>query len=313
MIIRPATPQDVPALVALLQASLGETMLKKTTAIWAYKHEANPFGRSLVLVAEAQGQLLGVRAFMKWRWQKGTTEVQAYRAVDTATHPAHQGQGLFKQLTLQAVDAVQTASECFIFNTPNAQSRPGYLKMGWQVLGKVHLALVPTLLSTWTLLHRKAEEVKESAREEVLDRLCRWHNEQMAAKQVFFTPKTPGYLSWRYADNPLQAYHTWVTPHYYVACYVKQHRYFKELRVAEVLGAESPKSQQQLQRDLIALALRHRCWVLTLADKHLFSFQLYGTFGPQVTCRDLTASQEVVGHPKKLAAWQYSLGDLELF
>jgi hypothetical protein len=34
----------------------------------------------------------------------------------------------------------------FVFNTPNDQSRPGYLKMGWQVLGRVPVRARPTSL-----------------------------------------------------------------------------------------------------------------------------------------------------------------------
>jgi len=64
MMIRPAQASDIRAIVALLKASLGEALVKKTAAIWQYKHRDNPFGRSLVLVAEENDQIIGVRAFM---------------------------------------------------------------------------------------------------------------------------------------------------------------------------------------------------------------------------------------------------------
>ena len=99
MIIRASHLSDTPAIVQLLKESLGESLLKKTTDIWLYKHEQNPFGPSYVLLAEEASHLIGVRAFMQWRWQKGSEVLQAYRAVDTATHPQHQGRGIFKKLT----------------------------------------------------------------------------------------------------------------------------------------------------------------------------------------------------------------------
>ena len=60
----------------------------------------------------------------------------AVRAVDTATHPDHQGRGLFSALTRHAVEACRTEGVAFVFNTPNEQSRPGYLKLGWREVGR---------------------------------------------------------------------------------------------------------------------------------------------------------------------------------
>jgi N-acetylglutamate synthase-like GNAT family acetyltransferase len=313
MITRSAESKDTPAIVQLLKESLGESLLKKTAEIWHYKHHDNPFGRSFVLLAEENDQFIGVRAFMQWRWQKGTELLIAYRAVDTATHPKHQGKGIFKKLTLQAVSEVQSISKCFIFNTPNDKSRPGYLKMGWEVLGTLRLSLVPTVIYAWMLLQKRPTEADDLERNSIISKLCQQHNQALAQKNVFFTPKSAAYLSWRYSTNPLQDYFVFVTPDYYVACYVKQHKYFRELRVAEVIGAESKNSTKELQRYLIALAFQHKCLLLSTADKNLFSLGVYGTFGPQLTCRDLTTNQFVLQASKNLDDWQYSLGDLELF
>ena len=60
----------------------------------------------------------------------------AVRAVDTATHPDYQGRGIFRLLTLAGVEAMTAEGVQFVFNTPNDQSRPGYLKMGWLRVGR---------------------------------------------------------------------------------------------------------------------------------------------------------------------------------
>ena len=90
MIIRNSTPEDIPAIVALLQLSLGESLIKKSSRSWNYKHVDNPFGISQVLLAFENDVLVGVRAFMKFQWRLGTEVWSAYRAVDTATHPDYQ-------------------------------------------------------------------------------------------------------------------------------------------------------------------------------------------------------------------------------
>jgi hypothetical protein len=91
MIIRPASAKDKPAIIELLRKSLGESTIPKSEALWTWKHEENPFGNSYVLLAEENEQLIGLRAFMQWEWRSKSKSFQTIRAVDTATHPEHQG------------------------------------------------------------------------------------------------------------------------------------------------------------------------------------------------------------------------------
>lgn len=141
--VRPYTVSDEPAVLQLLEASLqGGPTGQRTAAFFRWKHEENPFGPSFRLVAEQDGKVIGFRSFLRWQFLSGGEPVLAVRAVDTATHPDHQGRGIFTRLTLAAVDALRGDVD-LIFNTPNAQSRPGYLKMGWSVVGSVPLALRP--------------------------------------------------------------------------------------------------------------------------------------------------------------------------
>ena len=175
MIIREAKKEDIDSIIVLLQASLGESLLKKSAEIWNFKHVINPFGESTVLLAEEDTQILGVRAFMNWHWQMGNQVWNSYRAVDTATHPDHQGKGIFKKLTLQALDTINEKGDCFVFNTPNDQSRPGYLKMGWQEVGKIKVALVPTFFYFLRLLFSK-NSCGTKIPKERLEVLCSEHN-----------------------------------------------------------------------------------------------------------------------------------------
>jgi GNAT superfamily N-acetyltransferase len=211
MIVREAKQEDIDSIIILLQASLGESLLKKSAEIWNFKHVINPFGESTVLLAEENNELIGVRAFMTWRWQIGNQIWNAYRAVDTATHPNHQGKGIFKKLTLQALEEIQQKRDCFVFNTPNDQSRPGYLKMGWQEVGKIKVALVPIFFYALPFLFYK-KKYKSSITTLELETLCEIHNQNLVAKNVLFTPKSAQYLKWRYEENPLQDYIIFATP-----------------------------------------------------------------------------------------------------
>ena len=123
--------------------SLGWTDEPRYRELFAWKHERNPFGPSLAWVVERGGRVVAVRLFMRWEFRRGGATLRAVRAVDTATHPDHQGRGLFTALTQHAVEACRTDGVAFVFNTPNEQSRPGYLKLGWREVGRLRTAVRP--------------------------------------------------------------------------------------------------------------------------------------------------------------------------
>jgi GNAT superfamily N-acetyltransferase len=312
MIVREANQEDIDSIIVLLQASLGESLLKKSAEIWNFKHVINPFGESTVLLAEEDSELIGVRAFMNWRWQCGNQVWNAYRAVDTATHPNHQGKGIFKKLTLQALDKIHENGDCFVFNTPNDQSRPGYLKMGWQEVDKIKVALVPTFFYVLNFLFSK-KKVKSSITTLELVTLCDMHNQNLVAKNVLFTPKSAQYLKWRYENNALQDYIIFATPEFYIAMYVKKHRFFNELRIVETIGVDEVRSHKLVKNIIVKQAFQSKCLLITLADENLFSLKIYGSFGPKFTFRPLTNSNIFIQKALQIRNWGYALGDLELF
>lgn len=136
--VRRAAAADRAAIVDLCRSSLGWKPDDPNERFFAWKHDQNPFGASPSWVAEANGRLLGVRIFLRWRFRNPDGSVlRAVRAVDTATHPDAQGRGIFTKLTLGALPDLRDDGVDFIFNTPNDKSRPGYLKMGWAAVGRV--------------------------------------------------------------------------------------------------------------------------------------------------------------------------------
>lgn len=313
MIVRASRPSDKTAIIELLKLSLGEGLIKKSTTVWDFKHEGNPFGPSHVLLAFEDDLLIGVRALMQWRWQIGSTLWTAYRAVDTATHPDHQGKGIFKKLTLQALDEVAQKSDSFVFNTPNNQSRPGYLKMGWQIVDAIPLAVVPTLGYMFHFLFSKKMPLSNTISAERLEEICNQHNRVLSKKNSIFTPKSTAYLRWRYESNPMQTY-TVISQHdWYVALYVKKHRFFNEVRVVEVIGANPKTDYVFIRKGILQFAFKNKCWLITAANKEIFGWCFFGKFGPKLTFKPLTQQTSFNNKALDISNWEYSLGDLELF
>ncbi|MGG7036353.1 MAG: GNAT family N-acetyltransferase [Flavobacterium sp.] len=312
MIIRKPKFDEKDSIIKLLQASLGESLLKKTVDIWNFKHVENPFGESYVLVADEEESMIGVRALMQWRWQFQDQIRVSYRAVDTATHPEHQGKGIFTKLTLKALEDVRGDEESFVFNTPNDKSRPGYLKMGWQEVGKISVALVPVFFYVFRLFGKNKFD-KNTITDDQLEKICENHNTGLRVKNVLFTPKSVSYLKWRYEVNPMQQYKVASTSDWYLAMYVKKHQYFNELRVAETLGVSDSKMCKQVQQAVLHYALKNKCVLISTADKDLFKLSFFGSYGPMLTFRTITVSALFKDLALNIKNWSYSLGDLELF
>ncbi|WP_407915446.1 GNAT family N-acetyltransferase [Kitasatospora sp. NE20-6] len=218
---RPLTDADTPAVLGLLTASLaGGPTGTRTAEFFDWKHRLNPFGASPGLVAEAgDGRLAGVRLFLRWEWRTGGRPVPAVRPVDTATHPDFQGRGVFRDLTLRLLEEVAPEAE-LVFNTPNGNSLPGYLKMGWRELGRVPVAVRVARPGAFALgaraaLARRASGPVRPVRcglesaaawfagpRTGLAELLRERAGAEAADTRLAVRRTPGFLQWRYGDAP---------------------------------------------------------------------------------------------------------------
>jgi hypothetical protein len=142
--VRRALSGDRPEMIELCRAALGWHEDDPSERFFSWKHDQNPFGASPAWVAvDDDGRLAGVRVFMRWRFRGPDGVLRAVRAVDTATRPDMQGRGIFTRLTKGALPDLADEGTDLVFNTPNDQSRPGYLKMGWQVVGRVPVAMRP--------------------------------------------------------------------------------------------------------------------------------------------------------------------------
>jgi GNAT superfamily N-acetyltransferase len=133
--LRPYRDGDEEQVLSLLSSSLGWMPDDQHARFFRWKHLQNPAGRRRCGWTRA-GEIIGFRALMRWRFLIDGEPVKAVRAVDTATHPSARGEGVFRDLTMHALDELRAEGVGFVFNTPNDQSRPGYLKVGWIELGR---------------------------------------------------------------------------------------------------------------------------------------------------------------------------------
>ncbi|MBA3264246.1 MAG: GNAT family N-acetyltransferase, partial [Thermoleophilaceae bacterium] len=133
---------DAPRILELLQAAFGTWPGRRVAShdrpeqFFRWKHRTNPQGPSFIVVADAGGRLIGMRAYMMWPLVAGGNAVGAVQAVDLATHPDYRGEGVNSRL---AERAIRTLSETkgFALGLPNDMSRSLSRKVGWQPIGKL--------------------------------------------------------------------------------------------------------------------------------------------------------------------------------
>lgn len=127
--VRALVDADVPDVLSALEAAFDRTF---TEDWFLWKHRENPAGHSYGLVAEDEAGFLGVRLLLQWRFSSNGTPISGLRPCDTVTVGRARRRGVFKTMTTRAIEEVR-ADHDLLFNTPNEQSLPGYLKMGFAV------------------------------------------------------------------------------------------------------------------------------------------------------------------------------------
>lgn len=332
MQLRSAKQSDKAAIIELLRKSLGESTIPKSEILWNWKHEHNPFGQSYLLLAEEDNKLVGVRAFMRWEWQWRGQIYKAIRAVDTATDPAYQGRGIFKKLTLEQVAICKREGVSFVFNTPNNQSKPGYLKMGWVEQGKLPLKF--KVLRPFSMGYLRVFKGNKSIETvEHISPLPEWGSDitslvrkAVIKNEYLSTHITPEYISWRYEKNPLFHYH-YFTDHtdFLIISRLKKHSFGCELRLVEFFllnpNSDSRSLSDEAKKQVRSFCKTHKVDFISVSGQQCSlyqkSFQWMGIIpirqmGPSITLRDLNMNDQFP-NLLDMKNWAYSLGDLELF
>lgn len=293
----------VEAIVELGSRSLAWAGDERDRAFFRWKHLENPFGTSPAWGAWADERLVAFRTLLRWELALGERSLSLVRAVDTATDPDMQGKGLFRRLTTEAVESLTEAGIDAVFNTPNDQSRPGYLKMGWVQLGRPTLWVQPSspvALARMVRARVAAEKWSEpvtygDAAAEVVDVV------RPVETAGWSTRRTPEFLAWRYGFEPLH-YRAVEVKGGHAVFRVRRRGPLREVAIVDWLSDEpDPVAVRRLVRACGDYAV-----AIGLTPRH--GFVPMPRQGPIVTWR--TLANPVV---PAFGDVGFTLGDLELF
>jgi len=325
--IRPMDDADVPAVVRLLDETLGPAPGGvDRLELFEWKHLRNPFGRSIALVAEADGAVVALRALMRWRLAgaAGARALAVVRAVDTATAPTMQRRGVFSRLTREALNACDAEGVAMVFNTPNDRSRPGYLKMGWQVVAAWPLWVRPRRpdrLAGAALRHdlRAGAGVAPPPTSSLIpagQALSAERAPRGLEPEALHTARSLEYLRWRYAEGPLP-YHVLSRGGATVIARLRSRGRLREVVVCEALASDGARADL---RELLRILPREAGADHAVAhigagwpgrdELRRDGYIRLPRAGITFTVRPVSPSEP---DPLRATSWSLTLGDLEVF
>jgi GNAT superfamily N-acetyltransferase len=142
--VRAFEAKDEPGVLEVLQAAFGQWPRDlhgvAPSEFFRWKHMAGPFGPSTLMVAEADGAVIGFHAHMPWLLHAGGQILSTIRRVDLAVHPSYRRLGVSMAIRAAASFSNDVA---FAWSNPNEQSRPGTHKAGLRTVGGVHRFVQP--------------------------------------------------------------------------------------------------------------------------------------------------------------------------
>jgi GNAT superfamily N-acetyltransferase len=141
--LAPALEQaGIDSYVQLFDRSFeGDAKLSRAYLDWQYLQ--NPHGKVIGTDAFLGGELAAHYAVIPRRYLLGDQVFSAALSVNTATHPDHQGKGLFVKLATETYARAERQGVAFIVGVANAQSIGGFVRrLGFVELGQVRLGLL---------------------------------------------------------------------------------------------------------------------------------------------------------------------------
>lgn len=161
--------------------AIGTVFGARTPDWYRWKHLDNPAGPSLGWAAIDQDGVAGVRLLQRWNLLVAGEIRRALRPVDTVTVPRAQRRGIFQALLDVALDHLDGETD-LLFNTPNQNSQPGYVKNGWKLLDPIAHGVRPTIPGP-----RLGAPIDPAALPFPTD-----------VEATITTARSPDYLAWRY-------------------------------------------------------------------------------------------------------------------
>jgi GNAT superfamily N-acetyltransferase len=140
--VRRATPDDTEAITQLLGTVFDDNP-KADPAVYDWQYWHNPLGPSVVVIAEADGEVVGhAAAYLAPGRLRGSPATIAHGG-DAAVRSDHRGSGLFTRLSEARATGVTEAGAAAMMVLPNPAAVRANVRSGLEAIGRVPVWVRP--------------------------------------------------------------------------------------------------------------------------------------------------------------------------
>lgn len=211
--IRQATIDDRESVLQLLNhvfAQQQRSTFVRGNKYWDWKYQNNPFGNSLITVAEFDNKIIGVDVLLPWEFSLENSVVKALQPCESAVHPDYRGKGIFTGMRTHGLKNAKMQDVDLLFNFPNPNSLPANLKLGWQYLGKINWwvkIIKPLSVARGFLSNDKSQPVKIDVKYRIdPDYVNHVAQRYFSMDGYLKTNRIAGFHDWRYSNHPHRSY-----------------------------------------------------------------------------------------------------------
>jgi len=204
---------DSDQIITLIREVMGSQenfLIERDRKWWEWKYNSF-FGESIKIIAEYRKEVVGVRLLWPWDLMADGKVTKAFHPVDTVVKDTFRGKGIFSAMTLKGIDIARSQKAGLIYNFPNQNSLPGYLKLGWTYVGK--LPWYVKILRPAYLYSKKYKNIDARSVPLELPENFRLTTERL--REINFneddgdlikTKRSPEYYNWRFIQHPVFHY-----------------------------------------------------------------------------------------------------------
>lgn len=187
--------KDLDEVIELIKRNLNPHFSKETI-IW--KHQQNPLGKSMAIVATDHDKIIGVVFAMRYNFKNGKGEViRGIKPLDACTDKEYRGKGIYKKIMQLCVRNYRGEFDFLIAN-PNIAAFPETLKIGYAESKKKYyykMSLInPLVLS-------KKEDLIDVKKMYASKSNSREWTDPISFGNYYVSGNSLEYILWRYRDE----------------------------------------------------------------------------------------------------------------
>lgn len=184
---------------------LFETVFRQKLSLenWQWRFRDNPAGKHFIKLMWEGDKLIGHYAVSPVYMNIEGEEVFTALSLTTMTHPDYGGRGVFKQLSSEMYQYLESKFQCkAIWGFPNNNSHYGFVKrLGWS-----NLTILHTLGINIKNIKRKDICFKVNAIHKFNDAHVEFINKKIRSFAKTYVKRSSSYLNWRFINKPNAKY-----------------------------------------------------------------------------------------------------------